>query len=90
MIKGRKRHIAVDTPGHLLHCEVHKANIADTTAGGYVFERILWKYPNLQGVSFDEGYRGRTRDYVEKLLGKIVEIPKESSIYGKFYRKDGW
>ena len=32
-IKGRKRHIVIDTEGHLLHVKVHAANTHDTVAG---------------------------------------------------------
>jgi len=35
-IKGRKRHIVTDTAGHILHVEVHAANIHDTVAGGSI------------------------------------------------------
>jgi putative transposase len=73
-IKGRKRHIVTDMEGHLLYVKVHAANIHDTTAGGQVFESALTKYPPLQGVCFDAGYRGTTIDYVKNVLGKRAEI----------------
>ena len=44
-IKGRKRHIVVDTDGNLLHVKVHEANIHDTVGGCKVFEEALAKYP---------------------------------------------
>ena len=47
-IKGRKRHIATDTQGHLLYVKVHAANIHDTTIGGHIFEKTLEKYPTLK------------------------------------------
>jgi transposase len=73
-IKGRKRHIATDTQGHLLYVKVHAANIHDTTIGGKIFENTLAKYPTLQGVCFDAGYRGTTVDYVKNVLRKSAEI----------------
>lgn len=73
-IKGRKRHIATDTQGHLLYVKVHAANKHDTTVGGQVFEKALKKYPTLQGALFDAGYRGTTVDYVKDFLGKTAEI----------------
>jgi transposase len=73
-IKGRKRHIATDTQGHLLYVRVHAANIHDTTMGGQIFEGALAKYPTLQGACFDAGYRGTTVDYVKDVLGKTAEI----------------
>lgn len=40
-VKGRKRHIVVDTLGHLLHIKVHAANKSDTKKGCKVFEEAL-------------------------------------------------
>jgi putative transposase len=73
-IKGRKRHIATDTQGNLLHVKVHAANIHDTNEGGAVFEAAMQKYPTLVGGCFDAGYRGRTVDYVENVLHKKANI----------------
>ena len=41
-IKGRKRHIAVDTLGNLLSVVVHAANIHDTKAGIFVAKKSVW------------------------------------------------
>jgi putative transposase len=75
-VKGRKRHIVTDTEGHLLHVEVHAANTHDTIAGGRVFRSALEKYPTLQGVCADAGYRGTTVDFVCSVLNKTIEISK--------------
>jgi putative transposase len=76
-IKGRKRHIVVDTEGHVLAVKVHAANIHDTVAGGKVFEKAVKKYPSLKGVSADEGYRKTFEEYVKDILKKTVEISKK-------------
>lgn len=68
-VKGRKRHIMVDTQGHLLHIKVHAANIHDTKAGGDVFEEVKEKFPSIKGFSADAGYQGTSVDYVEKKNG---------------------
>lgn len=73
-IKGRKRHIVIDTQGHLLHVKVHAANVHDTIMGYKVFEQALEKYPSLKGALFDAGYRGTTVDYIRNILGKIAEV----------------
>jgi len=73
-IKGRKRHIATDTQGHLLYVKVHAANIHDTMAGGQIFGSALAKYPTLKGACFDAGYRGTTVNYVKNVLGKTAQI----------------
>ncbi len=73
-IKGRKRHIVVDTQGHLLHINVHAANIHDTIAGCSVFVEALKKYPSLKGVCADAGYRKTMKNFVETHLKKIIDI----------------
>jgi putative transposase len=81
-VKGRKRHIVVDTKGHLLHVKVHAANIHDTKAGCDVFERAKEKFPTLKGFSADAGYQGTSVDHVEKNMLLLIEISKKI--------KDGW
>ena len=78
-IKGRKRHIVTDTAGNLLHVKVHAANIHDTNSGCEVFEKTLEKYPSIQGVSADAGYRKTLKNFVEKTLKKKVEISQRIS-----------
>src|SRR5215204_3606451 len=73
-IKGRKRHIVTDTQGHILHIKVHAANIHDTVMGCKVFEEALIKYPSLQGVCADAGYRKTMVEFVQKILKKTIEI----------------
>ena len=73
-IKGRKRHIVTDTNGHLLHVQVHAANIHDTTVGGHILQGAVDKYPSLQGVSLDAGYRKTTANFVTNVLKKKVNI----------------
>ena len=73
-VKGRKRHIVTDTQGHLLHVKVHAANIHDTVAGCGVFDEAVEKYPSLQGVCADAGYRKTFEEFVQKVLKKTVGI----------------
>jgi putative transposase len=73
-IKGRKRHIVVDTQGNLLHVKVHEANTHDTVGGCRVFEEALQKYPSLKGVCADAGYRKTMEEFVINILKKTIEI----------------
>lgn len=84
-VKGRKRHIVVDTQGNLLYVRVHAANAHDTVAGCTVFNNILAKHMTLKGVCADAGYRGTFVDYVTdswfnsfKCLSRDYEISKDS------------
>ena len=47
-IKGRKRHISVDTLGNLSYVKVHAANQSDTKEWRAVFELTARKYPSLR------------------------------------------
>jgi len=89
-VKGRKRHIIVDTQGHLLHLKVHAANIHDTKAGCDVFEAAKEKFPTLKGFSADAGYQGTSVGHVEKVMGLKIEISKKIKDGWAVLAKDGW
>ena len=63
-VKGRKRHIVVDTMGNLLSVVVHAANIHDTKGGMRVAARAFDSYPTIKKFCGDEGYRGTFVEYV--------------------------
>ena len=73
-IKGRKRHIVVDTLGNLLHVQVHAANQADTVAGCAVLERTAAKYPTVAAFCGDQGYRGTAVTFVHGQLNLVLHI----------------
>ena len=64
----------MDTQGHLLHIKVHAANVHDTIAGGEIFAEALRKFPTLQGLCADAGYRKTTRQFVTQVLKKQIDI----------------
>lgn len=76
-VKGRKRHIAVDILGDLLHIQVHAANIHDTKSGCEIFAQTLMKYPTIEAFSADAGYRGTSVDYVQDILKRFLDISKK-------------
>ena len=47
-VKGRKRHIVVDTQGLLLAVAVHPANIQDRDGAKLVLQRLLGRFPRLE------------------------------------------
>jgi len=58
-IKGRKRHIIVDTLGLLLSAVVHSANIHDSQGVSDVFWRLKAKYfDSIKKIIADGGYQG--------------------------------
>ncbi len=75
-VKGRKRHIVVDTMGNLLSIVVHAANIHDTKAGIRSAVKAYAKYNTLQKFCGDEGYRKSFEEDVRDQLGLGVDISK--------------
>lgn len=78
-IKGRKRHIAVDTMGNLLGVVVHEANMHDTQAGYYPALAAITLYPTIQKFCGDAGYRGTFIEEIEDKFGLEVDIQERKS-----------
>lgn len=73
-IKGRKRHMATDTMGNVVFVKAHAANIHDTIAGVDIVNAVVKKNPATKTFSVDKGYRGTTKNFAEKVLGKTLLI----------------
>jgi hypothetical protein len=54
-VKGRKRHILVDTLGLPIASRVEPANISDRTAGGRLLGGLRFAFPNIRTVIADAG-----------------------------------
>ena len=67
-IKGRKRHIVVDTLGNLISIIVHAANIHDTKGGCEVMREAYQKHQTIEAFSGDGGYRKTALEFVENIL----------------------
>jgi transposase len=57
-IKGRKRHLAVDTQGNLLDCLVHSANQHESQTAELLLRKLKEEHLALKKVIADGGYRG--------------------------------
>ena len=57
-IKGKKRHILVDTQGLLLHALVHPADVQDRDGGVWVMATLFGLHPFLLKLYADGGYQG--------------------------------
>jgi putative transposase len=77
-IKGRKRHLLVDTTGNLLRIVVHSAGIQDRDGADYVFEDIHDDYPLLAKVWADQGYTGDLGAQLCDLYNIDLEIVEKS------------
>jgi len=78
-VKGRKRHIVVDTMGNLLSVTVHAANIHDTKSGIGPASLAVLYYPTIEKFCGDEGYRKSFEDDVSNELGLHVNISERIS-----------
>lgn len=74
-ILGRKRHIIVDTLGHLLEVVVHAAGIQDRDGGMFPFFKLSAStLTSLQRVWADGGYRGQFVHWVKEHFDIILDI----------------
>jgi putative transposase len=75
-VKGRKRHLFVDTEGLVLEAKVHSAKIMDYEGIKPLLEHAGERFPRLSHLWLDSAYRGedKGKDWVEKALGWTVEL----------------
>jgi putative transposase len=77
-VKGRKRHILVDTLGLLLKASVLTADIQDRDGAKILFSEIKEQMPRLQLIWADGGYRGKLIEWVAVHCLWVLEIVKRS------------
>ena len=70
-VKGRKRHIATDTEGHLLGVQVHAADIQDRDGAVGVIASLRRLYPWLRHLFADGGYAGEKLTAALQPLGTL-------------------
>jgi putative transposase len=78
-LKGRKRHIAVDTDGLLLGVLVHAANVQDADALGDLLKRVKPLYNWLRAVFADSIYNRLTAMLACLLLGLTLIIVRRAA-----------
>ena len=78
-VKGRKRHIVVDTLGLLVGLVVHAADIQDRDGAPAALKTILKRWPWLRHVFADGGYGGpKLRGALHKIGKFTLEIVKRT------------
>jgi hypothetical protein len=80
-IKGRKRHIAVDTEGNLLAVIVHSAGIQDRVAARAVLMRLFCRFDRITKVFVDGGYTGKLIGWAKEMFGYHVEVVKRNELH---------
>ncbi len=77
-MKGRKRHIVVDTIGLLLAVVVHAADIQDRDGAKLVLSKLLGRFPRLKLIWADGAYAGHLVDWAHGLGGWLIEVVKRA------------
>ena len=73
-MKGRKRHIVVDTQGLLLAVAVHPADVQDRDGARLVLARLLGRFPKLELIWADGAYGGKLVQWAREVGGWTLEL----------------
>ena len=76
-VKGRKRHLLVDTEGLVLEARVHSAKVPDQDGIRPPLEQARERLGRLSHLWVDGGYQGRGRRWAEEVLGLGVEVVRK-------------
>jgi putative transposase len=73
-VRGRKRHILVDTEGLVVEAQVHSAKVPDQDGIRRLLGPARDRLPRLSHLWVDAGYRGRGKEWAEEALSVEVEV----------------
>jgi putative transposase len=76
-VRGRKRHLLVDTEGLLLKAKVHSAKVPDQDGPKLLLESARSGLSRLSHLWLDAGYEGRGRRWAEEAMGLSVEVVRK-------------
>jgi putative transposase len=97
-VRGRKRHLLVDTEGLVLKAKVHSAKVPDQDGLTLLLESAGPEISSVKHLWLDAGYQGRGKRWAEQALGLSVEvvrkpqkpIPEEvAKIWAEEWAKEG-
>ena len=83
-IKGRKRHILVDVLGLLMLVVVTTASVQDANSAPLLGSRLHGKFPRLQKILADQGYKDRFIAWFLTTFGWVVEIVQRNPVIKGF------
>lgn len=89
-VKGRKRHLVVDTLGLLLAVSVTAANVQDRDGAHPVVAQAMAKYPRIQTLFVDGGYAGQCAQTVSQchdIQVQVVRHPANKNV-GRWVRPE--
>jgi putative transposase len=73
-IRGRKRHLLVDTEGLVVKVKVHSAKVPDQDGLRLLLECARMEISGMKHLWLDAGYQGRGRRWAEEVIGLSVEV----------------
>jgi putative transposase len=76
-VRGRKRHLLVDTEGLVLEARIHSAKVPDEDGIKLLLEPARDRLPRLSHLWVDAGYRGRGKRWAEEVMGLSVEVVRK-------------
>jgi putative transposase len=98
-VRGRKRHLLVDTEGLVLRVKVHSAKVPDQDGIKLLLKAARQRLPRrLSDLWVDAGYQGRGKEWAEQKLGLSVEVvhrtpkpttEKTARIWAEEWAKEG-
>jgi putative transposase len=68
-LKGRSRHVAVDSQGTLLAVRITAANRADSAEAAAVMVQAVERHPSLESFTADKGYQRQAEAAAREQLG---------------------
>ena len=77
-MRGRKRHLLVDTEGLVLKAKVHSAKVPDQDGLKLLLESARAELSRLKHLWLDAGYEGRGKRWAEEALDLSVEVVHRS------------
>jgi putative transposase len=77
-IKGRKRHILVDTLGLIWALVVHSASVQDRDGAKTLLNTVRGQLPRLKRIWADGGYAGQLVEWVKTTCRWVLDIVKRS------------
>jgi putative transposase len=76
-VRGRKRHLLVDTEGLVLKAKVHSAKVPDQDGLRLLLQSARTELSRLKHLWLDAGYEGRGKRWAEEVLGLSVEVVRK-------------
>ena len=93
-VRGRKRHLLVDTEGLVLKAKVHSAKVPDQDGIKLLLKAAHQRLPRRSHLWVDAGHQGSGKEWEEQELGlsvKVVHRPKKliSEKIARIWAQDG-